>query len=91
MLTYFQRDNHGHFAVVRPVGHSGNLVQVIDPFEEPRVLDEKTLREADGWTGFVLVPYRPPWKSWLIVATTLLLGTALIAPALRKRVSPRGR
>jgi hypothetical protein len=40
MILLFRRGGHGHVTVVRPVGHTGRLVQVIDPGTEPQVVDK---------------------------------------------------
>ncbi len=48
----------GHFVVVRPVGHSGKLVQVIDGEDSVEVLDFDRLAGSRGWSGVALVPLR---------------------------------
>ena len=58
MLTFVHRGDHGHFLVVRPVGHSGNLVQVIDSTSPPIVLDKTSLLASTEWTGLALQPSR---------------------------------
>ena len=30
MIVFLERPGHGHFVTVKPVGHSGNLIQVLD-------------------------------------------------------------
>lgn len=40
MIVFLKRGEHGHFLVIRPVGHTGKLVQVIDSAEPPDVIDK---------------------------------------------------
>lgn len=74
-LVHLRRGRHGHFAVVRPVGHSGRLVQVIDPGGLNEVKDATILYADRTWTGVALVPVRAG-RARLAVATaaTLLLA-----------------
>ncbi|MFO0952009.1 MAG: cysteine peptidase family C39 domain-containing protein [Isosphaeraceae bacterium] len=58
MLIHLQRGPHGHFVVIRPVGHSGKLVQLIDPFDPPEVVDKVELFQSSTWTGFALIRER---------------------------------
>ena len=61
-LMYFSEPPMGHFTVVRPLGHSGHLVQVLDPFRNPDVCDYSELSSSPHWTGLALVPSRSrPW------------------------------
>ncbi len=55
-LVFTKRGEHGHFLVIQPVGHSGKLVQVIDPNREPVVMDATELFASPEWTGIVLIP-----------------------------------
>ena len=48
----------GHFIVVRPVGHTGRLVQVLDGELNPNVGDAEWLFASPSWTGLALVPHR---------------------------------
>ncbi len=57
-LVFVDRKPHGHYLVVRPVGPSGRLIQVIDPGREPFVVDAIDLFRSPGWTGVALVPGR---------------------------------
>lgn len=60
-LLHLKRGPHGHFVVVRPVGHSGQLVQVLDVAEEPFVTDAAEISASPEWTGLALVPRRRAW------------------------------
>ncbi len=57
-LAHLERDGHGHYVVVRPVGHSGTLVQVIDPGRGPLVIESADLLASPEWTGRALIPDR---------------------------------
>ena len=50
-----REERHGHFVVVRPIGHTGKLVQVLDPVGDPEILDAARLYSSPGWTGLALV------------------------------------
>jgi hypothetical protein len=78
-LVFIKRGPHGHFSVVRPVGHTGKLVQVLDSTLEPKVLDVTTLCGSSEWTGMALLPRRPNWA--VRIAAPLLLIAALTSAA----------
>jgi MYXO-CTERM domain-containing protein len=78
MIAYLEYPGGGHFVVVRPVGRTGTMVQVLDPNREPFILDHKHLSSLPGWTGRVLVPRGPSEISkplWAMV----LLGLGMLA------------
>ena len=58
MIVFLKRPKHNHFVVIRPVGHSDNLVQVLDNTGSPIVVDKAQLFESPEWTGLALVPDR---------------------------------
>lgn len=60
-LVYLDRGEHGHFLVIRPVGHSGTLVQVLDSSTLPEVMEVSAFFRTPGWTGQALVPIRVNW------------------------------
>lgn len=62
-----------HFLVVRPVGHTSKLVQVIDSIEPPRVMERAELVASYQWTGVVLAPTR---TDWAVVGGSGLLALA---------------
>jgi ABC-type bacteriocin/lantibiotic exporter with double-glycine peptidase domain len=49
----------GHFLVLRPVGSTGTMVQVIDPPHAPWIMDYDRLLAGPKWTGRLLVPRSP--------------------------------
>lgn len=92
MLVFLRRGTHGHYAVVRPVGHTGKLVQVVDGDETPEVMDKTDLLLSDEWTGIALVRHRPVWGVWVAggvgVALTGLLSVASFKKVKRARPVP---
>ena len=64
-----------YFLVIRPIGHTGKLVQVIDSDQPTRVMDKADLIASDQWTGLVLVPRRMNWPA--VAALGLLALTSL--------------
>ena len=61
ILALLDKKPDGHFVVVRPVGRTGKLVQVIDPVGQLEVLDASALYASPEWTGMALIPSRPNW------------------------------
>ncbi len=55
VIVFVNRSGKGHFAVLRPVGTTGTMIQVIDPPYPPRLLDYERLPEMGNWTGRALV------------------------------------
>jgi hypothetical protein len=92
MLAFVKRGQHGHFLAIRPVGHTGKMVQVIDSVRPPEVLDKVDLFASRDWTGLALIPSRANWP--LRIACTLALisaSTSLLlwaAPRRRRAVQP---
>ena len=75
MIVFLKRPRHGHFQVIRPVGHTGKLAQVIDSNTLPNVV-ESACYSAPEWTGIALVPdRRPGWPVRILLG--LIAGTAL--------------
>ena len=72
MIVFLKVDREGHFLVIRPVGHTGKLVQVIDANQPTRVMEKAELIASDQWTGLVLAPRR---ANWPMLASLGLLGS----------------
>jgi hypothetical protein len=89
MIVFLKRSEHGHFQVIRPVGHTGKLAQVIDANLPPFVIDKRALFESPEWTGIALIPLRgPSWPVLIAWAVAGVYASALfgwIAPQLRRR------
>ena len=75
MIAFLKR---GHYVVVRPVGHTGKLIQVLNGVEPTRVMDKERLFTSSEWTGLVLAPRRSGWREWVIVLLTSLSGLGLL-------------
>jgi len=94
-IVFFDREGHGHYAVVRPVGHSGKLIQIIDAAEGgPIVMDAKDLYASSQWTGLALLPRRPNWPFRLatggaIVSCLTLVAVLFAMPILSRRFGQR--
>ncbi len=76
MLAYLHRGEHGHFLVVRPIGHTGKLVQLIDSVNPPEVMDRSALLAAPSWSGLALMPEESRWG---LLALRVATGSTLIA------------
>jgi len=59
-IVFLKDARGGHFAVLRPVGTTGAMVQVIDPPHVPWITDWDRLFAAKSWTSRVLIR-RDPW------------------------------
>lgn len=90
MIVFLKRSAHGHFQVVRPVGHTGKLAQVIDPNWPPAVVDQAVLFSAPEWTGIALIPdRRPGWGvriAWGLVGGGAAAGLVWLGSRLRRRI-----
>lgn len=75
VIAYVKTASGGHFAVLRRVGSTGTMVQVIDPPSPPWIADYGRVFQARSWTGRVLLR-RDPWTTR---NASLLLGTAGLA------------
>ena len=88
-LVFTRHGPHGHFSVVRPIGHTGKLVQTIDALREPDVVDLPDLITSPEWTGLALIPSRPNWPArigWCLLGGTIAGGLAVwVLPRLRRR------
>lgn len=68
----------GHYVVVRPVGHTGKLVQVLNGIEPTRIIDKDVLFASSEWTGLVLAPGRTGWVDGVVVLLGSLSGLSLL-------------
>jgi len=75
-LVFVRRGDHGHFLVIRPVGHSGRLIQVIDADTDPIVMEAAEFCASPQWTGLALVPRRRAWA--YPVAAGVLVGASSV-------------
>ncbi|MGC8643131.1 MAG: cysteine peptidase family C39 domain-containing protein [Isosphaeraceae bacterium] len=92
MLMYLRRGSRGHFLVVRPVGVTGKLVQLIDSVRAPEVMDKSELFSSREWTGLALVPNPPRWASRpvaLALSAAALAAVVLVCRSLHGRSRAR--
>ena len=84
-IAFLQDGKAGHFAVLRPVGTTRTMVQVIDPPSAPWIADYPRLLASKPWTGRILTP-RDNARTWATIARATA-GVALLALAvvLRRR------
>ncbi len=59
-IAFIKDAKGGHFTVLRPVGTTGTMVQVIDPPHVPWITDYDRLFASRPWTGRILLA-RDPW------------------------------
>jgi len=86
-LVFLEREGHGHFLVIRPVGHSGRLIQVMDSVGAPSVVDAAELHHSPEWTGLALIPARSDWSlrvSALVLAAAILSLFSLLIMSHRR-------
>jgi ABC-type bacteriocin/lantibiotic exporter with double-glycine peptidase domain len=84
-LFFLRSGDDGHFVVVRPVGHTGRMVQVLDGDRAPVVVDAVWLFAWPSWTGLALVPRRANDLAVLAACVSLLSAIALACRTLRRR------
>lgn len=75
-LVFTRRGPHGHFFVLRPIGHTGKLVQVIDSLGDPDVVDISDIVKSPEWTGLALIPPPANWPAR--IGWVLLCGAAAV-------------
>jgi hypothetical protein len=80
VLLFVKLGREGHFLVVRPVGHTGHLIQVLDGDRPPTVIDAERLFDSPSWTGLALVPRR---SYHLVIAAVGTAFACMAALALR--------
>lgn len=79
-LVFLKRGEHGHFVVVRRVGHTGKLVQVIDGPRSVEVVDRDLLTSDSSWTGLALVPTRGSLRPLLLpIGLVVVAAVSLVA------------
>lgn len=91
VIAFFKDAKGGHFAVLRPVGTTGAMCQVLDPPHALRLIDYAEVARMPTWTGRVLFPADP----WAIRNATPLLagaaGVSLLVGVIRVRGRRRSR
>ena len=69
---------HEHYVVIRPIGRSGRLVQVIDAGIETEVLDYDALQSRPEWTGDILIPERADLVARFAAGVGVALGISAL-------------
>jgi Peptidase C39 family len=88
-IAFFKDARGGHFAVLRPVGTTGTMAQVIDPPHVPWITDYDRLLVTRPWMGRILLP-REPWTRRYALPLILAGAAIMVASvALRRRDSSR--
>jgi ABC-type bacteriocin/lantibiotic exporter with double-glycine peptidase domain len=90
MLVFLKGSSEGHFVVMRPVGHTGKLVQLIDGDLKPSVLDADQLFNAPAWKGLALVPRRINIISVVLACVSFACFGAILAKFRREMINRRG-
>lgn len=86
MIVYLRNQKRiGHYVCVRPAGHTGHLVQVIDSLDRPRVVDKSTLFDSPDWTSAALVPVSAPRRRWVYLGFGTLAVVIVGTLGIRRR------
>ena len=88
-IAFLGDGGHGHYLVLRPIGHTGRLVQLLDPNEAPVVMDVEGLQRLPRWTGLALVP-DPPNRPMRLGAALIAAGAVGLAASMYARSRKRG-
>lgn len=88
-IVHLDRGDHGHFVVVRPVGHTGKVVQVFDSVRDPIAVEIDDLRKTPDWTGLALVPIRRNRLAYSIGAAIIAISTPLVVLLLTRTMLGR--
>lgn len=80
-LVHRDQGEHGHFCVIRPVGHSGTMLQLIDSIGPAQIVNADSLSKSSTWTGMALVTVRRQFVCIKCVWGMTLLTIVAIAYA----------
>lgn len=90
-IAYLSDGGDGHFVLVRPIGTTGKMVQVLDPPSFPRVMEYQELTSVKSWTGRMLVPRTSCLSHYFLPLVTGASGvTLLIASVCQRAAKGRG-
>ncbi len=84
-IAFMRGSANGHFVLLRPVGTTGTMVQVLDPPRAPQIVDYDRLFQSASWTGQILTP-RSAFSS---ILGWLKLGLVAVVAAVAGRVLVR--
>jgi len=74
-IAFLKQAQAGHFSVLRPVGTTGTMVQVIDPPSAPWIADYDQVFAVRPWTGRILIP-RDSWTARPVALLLMILAAA---------------
>lgn len=75
-ILSLNKEGHGHYVVIRPVGHTGNMIQMFDSARYPTLLDVDSFRNSQEWTGLVLIK---PARSRFFFYTGIAMSICLVS------------
>ncbi len=85
-IAFIKDARGGHYAVLRPVGATGTMVQVIDPPLPPLISDYEQVFSTKTWTSQILIRR----DSWIARNSTLVLtalgGCVLLVASFTRRL-----
>ncbi len=64
-ICFLKHEGTGHFAVIRPAGQAGRLVQVFDAIRGVETKEASQFFSSGDWSGRALVPKRLSDKPWV--------------------------
>jgi ABC-type bacteriocin/lantibiotic exporter with double-glycine peptidase domain len=80
-IAFLEDARGGHFAVLRPVGTTGTMVQVIDPPHVPWIADYGRVMTTPSWTGRLLVPRGSPFRRAVLPGSLAAAGLIVLGVA----------
>ena len=85
-IAFLDRGGEDHFVVLRPVGTTGTMIQVLDPPRTPRIADVATLRGEPQWSGRLLVlASRLGWSAPNLMIAASVIGFVALGVAMFRR------
>jgi hypothetical protein len=84
-LVILQKGERGHFVVIRPVGHSRKLIQVIDAASDPIIMDASDPYSSPEWTGLALIRQRSNWTNLSLASAFATFSSILFVLLFRSR------
>jgi Peptidase C39 family len=88
-IAFLEDSRGGHFAVLRPVGTTGTMVQVIDPPHVPWIADYGRVMTTPSWTGRLLVPGASRVRRAILPALLATVGLIVLGVACQGRRARR--
>ena len=89
-IAFLKSAKGGHYVVLRPVGSTGTMVQVIDPPNAPWIADYDRIFAVKSWTNRIIYPRRGWLGGEKYVLLVVCLSALLLIIAFRRRLQPCG-